>query len=311
MVDSSKLWEFRWHGRGGQGAWTASELLARTAFITSCNCRGDTYNIQSFPEFGPERMGAPVTAFTRISGEHIRIRCAVYEPDVVIVLDSTLLKSVFVTAGLKEGGHLIVNSKESAEKLAKILEVPKGRTVWTVKATELAMDSLRKPVTNTAMLSVVAKATGLVSLEDIEKTLRNRFNPDLAEKNIAVVKEAYEKCDSFFVVETSSLENSASIHSVTEQKENWTGLPIAAVSPKQSTDFLTGDWKTFKPVVNLEKCVACLTCAIFCPEGAVHWNSELGKVEFTLEKKFCKGCGVCANECPQKAITMELSARDE
>ena len=99
--------EFRWHGRGGQGAWTASELLARTAL------KEGKY-IQSFPEFGPERMGAPVAAFTRISDTPIRIHCAVYEPDVVIVLDPTLLKSVPVTSGLSETGTIIINSTATA-----------------------------------------------------------------------------------------------------------------------------------------------------------------------------------------------------
>ena len=102
--------EFRWHGRGGQGAWTASELLARTAL-------SEGKFIQSFPEFGPERMGAPVTAFTRISTEPIRIHCAIYDPDVVVVLDSTLLKSVPVTAGINmEDDVIIVNSTDEPKK---------------------------------------------------------------------------------------------------------------------------------------------------------------------------------------------------
>ncbi len=105
MVDSKALVEYRWHGRGGQGAWTASELLARTALF-------EGKYIQSFPEFGPERMGAPVTAFTRISTEPIRIHSAVYEPDVVVVLDPTLLKTVPVASGLDENGIIIVNSAD-------------------------------------------------------------------------------------------------------------------------------------------------------------------------------------------------------
>ncbi|MEM2568110.1 MAG: 2-oxoacid:acceptor oxidoreductase family protein, partial [Candidatus Bathyarchaeia archaeon] len=98
-----KVIEVRWHGRGGQGAWTASELLARAAVY-------EGKYIQSFPEFGPERMGAPVSAFTRISTEPIRIHCAVYNPDVVVVLDPTLLKAVPVTDGMSENGRLIINS---------------------------------------------------------------------------------------------------------------------------------------------------------------------------------------------------------
>ena len=181
--------EFRWHGRGGQGAWTASELLARTAL-------DEGKFIQSFPEFGPERMGAPVTAFTRISTEPIRLHCAIYDPDVVIVLDNTLLKSVPVTAGLnREGDVLIINSSEDPAVLRKNLGVTKGK-VWTVPATEIALRILGAPITNTALLGVVAKSTGIVTLEGIEKTLKGRFRPDLAEKNFAVIKEAYKEAKS-------------------------------------------------------------------------------------------------------------------
>jgi 2-oxoacid:acceptor oxidoreductase gamma subunit (pyruvate/2-ketoisovalerate family) len=178
--------EFRWHGRGGQGAWTASELLARTAL-------DEGKYIQSFPEFGPERMGAPVTAFTRISTEPIRLHCAIYDPDVVIVLDNTLLKSVPVTAGLnREDNVLIINSGEDPAVLRKNLGVTKGK-VWTVPATEIALRILGAPITNTALLGVVAKSTGIVTLDGIEKTLKGRFRPDLAEKNFAVIQEAYKE----------------------------------------------------------------------------------------------------------------------
>jgi 2-oxoacid:acceptor oxidoreductase gamma subunit (pyruvate/2-ketoisovalerate family) len=181
-----KLLEFRWHGRGGQGAWTASELLARTAVF-------EGKFIQSFPEFGPERMGAPVSAFTRISTEPIRIHCGVYEPDVVIVLDSTLLKTVPVTSGLnKEDGIVIVNSAEEPSAVRENLKVEKGR-VWTVPATEIAMRILGSPITNTALLGAVARATGIVTLKGIEKTVGERFRADVADKNFAVIKEAYKE----------------------------------------------------------------------------------------------------------------------
>jgi 2-oxoacid:acceptor oxidoreductase gamma subunit (pyruvate/2-ketoisovalerate family) len=176
--------EFRWHGRGGQGAWTASELLARTAL-------DEGKYIQSFPEFGPERMGAPVTSFTRISTQPIRLHCAIYNPDVVIVLDNTLLKTVPVTAGLnRDENDLIINSTEEPSVLKEKLRVSKGK-VWTVPATEIALKILGAPITNTALLGVVAKATEIVTLEGVEKTLKGRFRPDLAEKNFAVIKEAY------------------------------------------------------------------------------------------------------------------------
>jgi 2-oxoacid:acceptor oxidoreductase gamma subunit (pyruvate/2-ketoisovalerate family) len=181
-----KMLEVRWHGRGGQGAWTASELLAQAAI-------SEGKYIQSFPEFGAERMGAPVTAFTRISTEPIRLHCAVYNPDAVAVLDPTLLKSVKVADGLsEEGGNIIVNTTGTHAEIRKQLGTNKGK-LWTVPATEISMKILGMPITNTAMLGAVAHVTKIVSLETINKMIKGRFRPDVAEKNFAVVKEAYEE----------------------------------------------------------------------------------------------------------------------
>jgi 2-oxoacid:acceptor oxidoreductase gamma subunit (pyruvate/2-ketoisovalerate family) len=178
--------EFRWHGRGGQGAWTASELLARTALY-------EGKFIQSFPEFGPERMGAPMCAFTRISLEPIRIHCAVYDPEVVIVLDNTLLKAVPVTAGINQPDDvLIINSPEKPSVLREELKIEVGK-IWTVPATEIVLKILGSPITNTAMLGAVARATGIVTLDALEKTVRLRFTEELADKNFAVIQRAYEE----------------------------------------------------------------------------------------------------------------------
>lgn len=184
-----EILEFRWHGRGGQGAWTASEILARAAIA-------EGKFIQSFPEFGPERMGAPVTAFTRISNEPIQIHCAVYNPDVVAVLDSTLLRTVKVTEGLnRKNGGIIINSEDSPVEVEKMLSVDKIK-VWTVPATEISIRILGRPITNTAMLGAVTRATEVVSLGTIEKVVKERFRADIAEKNFAVVKEAHQEAKS-------------------------------------------------------------------------------------------------------------------
>jgi len=138
-------------------------------------------------------MGAPVTAFTRISTEPIRIHCAVYKPDVVAVLDPTLLKTVNVADGLnEEGGNIIINSKETPAEVRKLLNTKKGK-VWAVPASEISMKILGIPITNTAMLGAVARVTDIVSMETVEKMIKARFRPDVAEKNLAVVKEAYEE----------------------------------------------------------------------------------------------------------------------
>jgi pyruvate ferredoxin oxidoreductase gamma subunit len=182
------LKEFRWHGRGGQGAWTASELLARAAIH-------EGKYIQSFPEFGPERMGAPVKAYTRISDEPIRLHCSVYNPGLAIVMDSTLLATVPVTEGLGENGILIVNSPKAPKQMKTELKMTKG-TVWTVNATDIAMRILGRLITNTAMLGVAARATNIVKMENIEKAVYERFPEPLAEKNMGVIKEAYKEAKS-------------------------------------------------------------------------------------------------------------------
>ncbi len=182
------LKEFKWHGRGGQGAWTASELLARAAIY-------EGKYVQSFPEFGPERMGAPVRAYTRISDTLIRLHCSIYSPDASIVLDPTLMSSVSVTEGLREDGILIVNTAEEPKKIREKLKMIKGR-VWTVPATEIAIKILKRPITNTAMLGAVARATQIVKMESIEKAVKARFSAQLAEKNIEVIKEAYKEAKS-------------------------------------------------------------------------------------------------------------------
>ena len=182
------LREIRWHGRGGQGAWTASELLARAAL------REGKY-IQSFPEFGPERMGAPVNAFTRISDEPINLHCTIYSPDVVAVLDPTLLKTVPVTDGLKKDGALVINTRETSAQLARQLNFPKQQ-LWTVPATEISVQILGRPITNTAMLGAVARAARIVDLENVKEAVKERFPPKIAERNIEIVERAHKEVKS-------------------------------------------------------------------------------------------------------------------
>ena len=182
------LREFRWHGRGGQGAWTASELLARAAI-------NEGKYIQSFPEFGPERMGAPVKAYTRISDKPIKLHCAVYNPNFAIVMDPTLLATVPVTEGLDEEGMLILNTPKEPKSMKEELKMTTG-TICTVPATDIAMRILGRLITNTAMLGAAARVTGIVKMESIEKAVKARFPGPLAEKNIVVIKEAYKEAKS-------------------------------------------------------------------------------------------------------------------
>jgi 2-oxoacid:acceptor oxidoreductase gamma subunit (pyruvate/2-ketoisovalerate family) len=182
------LREIRWHGRGGQGAWTASELLARAAIQ-------EGKYIQSFPEFGPERMGAPVKAFTRISDAPINLHCAVYSPDVVSVLDPTLLKTVPVTEGLKKDGVLVINTRETSAQLSKQLNFPRQQ-LWTISATDIAVKILGRPITNTAMLGAVARTAEIVDLKSIQEAIKGRFPLKIAERNMKIVEKAYSEVKS-------------------------------------------------------------------------------------------------------------------
>jgi len=181
---TSKIYEARFHGRGGQGAWTASLLLAQAGLK-------EEKNIQSFPAFGPERAGAPITAFTRISDDKIQLHSSVYEPDVVVVLDPTLLGPA-VAEGIQKGTKLIVNTSESADAVRKKLGLKNVET-WTVDATELAIKVLGRPITNTAMLGTIVKATGVVKLDSLLAVVKERFEGKISELNAELVKKAYEE----------------------------------------------------------------------------------------------------------------------
>jgi 2-oxoacid:acceptor oxidoreductase gamma subunit (pyruvate/2-ketoisovalerate family) len=181
---TTKIYEVRFHGRGGQGAWTASLLLAQAGLI-------EEKNIQSFPAFGPERAGAPITAFTRISDEKIQIHSSVYEPDVVVVLDPTLLGPA-VADGVQKNTKMIVNTEKTVKEVLDVLGL-KDIETWTVDATSLALKLLGRPITNTAMLGSVVKATGVVKLDSILKVVTDRFEGKIGEINAELVKRAYEE----------------------------------------------------------------------------------------------------------------------
>ncbi|AIF69274.1 pyruvate ferredoxin oxidoreductase subunit gamma [Palaeococcus pacificus DY20341] len=181
--------EIRFHGRGGQGAVTAANILAGAAFT-------EGKYVQAFPFFGVERRGAPVTAFTRIDEKPIRIKTQIYEPDVVVVLDPSLLQVVDVTAGLKEGGIVIVNTEKSKEEVLELLK-KKPKKLAIVDATSIALEVLGLPITNTSILGAVAKATGIVKIESVESAIKDTFSGELGEKNAKAAREAFEKTEIY------------------------------------------------------------------------------------------------------------------
>ena len=176
--------EIRWHGRGGQGAVTSAELLARAAI-------NEGKYAQAFPAFGPERRGAPVVAYDRISAEKaIRIRAGITEPDIVIVLDATVLRVVNVTDGLKDGGILIINTKRNMKDLKA--EFGSRWRLAAVDATKIARETLGVPIVNTTMLGALIKASGAVKPESLGEPLHERFGR-LAERNVNAMNRALEE----------------------------------------------------------------------------------------------------------------------
>lgn len=184
-----RLTEIRWHARAGQGAVTAAKLVAETALEL------DRY-IQAMPEYGPERMGAPIQAFTRISEDPIEIHNNIEFPNVVVVLDETLLPIVDITSGLTDDGIIIVNTCSPPSAVRALLGIPHG-VVATVDATGISLDTLKRDMPNTPMIGALAKLTGLFTLEQISghlaKTFGKKFSQEVIDANIAAVTRAYEE----------------------------------------------------------------------------------------------------------------------
>ena len=189
----NNLIEIRWHGRGGQGAKTASLLLADAAFNTG-------KYIQGFPEYGPERMGAPITAYNRISDEPITIHSNIYDPDYVVVVDDTLLESVDVTAGLKETGAIVINTTHDNEFLKKSLKGYNGG-IYKIDAKKVSMETLGKYFPNTPMLAAIVKVSNVMPeeafLEDMIGSFKHKFakKPEVIDGNMKALEMALKEVE--------------------------------------------------------------------------------------------------------------------
>jgi 2-oxoacid:acceptor oxidoreductase gamma subunit (pyruvate/2-ketoisovalerate family)/2-oxoacid:acceptor oxidoreductase delta subunit (pyruvate/2-ketoisovalerate family) len=276
----------------------AAEALADAAFLE------DNYAV-AFPFFGAERRGAPVVAFTRVDKEKIRIRTQIYEPDYVVVLDDKLADLINITEGLKKDGMAIINSPKKPNDI----DLGKKVTTATVDATSISLDVLGVPITNSAILGAFAKASGLLSIDSIKKGIVDMFsmriNKKLAEKNAQAAAIAYE----------NTTVGTCKANRTFEKRKIWlppyTEMPLGLATPPMKTDaglvgpgsFVenkTGSWRTFKPLLDHEKCIMCLYCWFYCPEGCI----ERKKNTLIINYDYCKGCGICANECPKDAIEM-------
>ncbi len=189
VEQGNSLIEIRWHGRGGQGAVTASELLAEAAL------EAGKY-FQAFPDYGPERMGAPIRAYTRISGSPIRQHCQITNPDLVVVLDPTLIGVVDITEGLKPDGAMVVNTTLSPAELRAKLGLKHGR-VYTVDASRIAQDTIGRNIPNTPMIGALLRAVPAVSREGVIKVALSRLGGKLSQKvadaNVKALEYAFDQ----------------------------------------------------------------------------------------------------------------------
>ena len=181
--------EIRWHARGGQGAKTAAVFLAEAAIEAGKFSQG-------FPEYGPERMGAPIRAFNRIGSKQIRLNCSVDEPDVVVILDSTLLQTENVAAGAKEDSIFIVNTKSAPDEIRNRLNLSNGN-VYTVDATQIALDEIGRPIPNTPMIGALIRIMEIVApdtiYDEIQKKFAGKFSQKIIDGNIKAAKRAYDE----------------------------------------------------------------------------------------------------------------------
>ncbi len=300
--------EIRFHGRGGQGAVTAAELLAQAAI-------GEDRYAQGFPNFGAERRGAPVSAYLRMADSPICLREKIDRPDVVVILDPTLVGGVDVLQGLREDGTVVLNTPtREARGLEPSL---RGYRLALVDASRIAIDTLGVPIANTAMIGAMVRATGLVRMESLADPIAHRFGR-LAEKNLQAIRRAFEETVILEAAMAGTARAAGAVpttadgvaelretRSVSEALHAWPDLPIGCdiAQPGNSAGFHTGNWRTTgRPVTDYARCTKCGICWILCPDVA--WVRGASGF-YDLDDRYCKGCGICAEQCPRQAIAMQ------
>lgn len=314
------------HGRGGQGAVMAAQALASAAVY-------EGKYATAFPHFGAERRGAPVRGFARISDTPIHRKSQVYNPDYVIVLDPRLAGLVDIARGMEphipeeispshileghmakmrdvceglgEEGTIVLNTSHNPEDVELSIKVRTG----VVDATSIALRILGHPVTNSSMLGAFSKVTDEVSLEAIEHGITDifgsRLGEDLAERNIKAADEGYDSakigvCKGGKVYEAEKKwlpdVNELPLGCIVGSEET----EVGKIGPGSYVENKTGTWRTFRPVLDEEKCTYCQLCWFHCPEGCIRRVPErkVVKIDYT----YCKGCGICSEVCPVDAI---------
>ena len=286
----------RFHGRGGQGAKTASRILGTAAF-------SDGYSVQDFPLYGAERRGAPVTAFTRFSDQEITERGFIFGPDVVGLMDESLLDDPLAgpLAGMRKGGVAVVNSTRRPEQIQSDRN---DITVLTIDLTGMALKSLGKPILSAAIAAAVARVVS-VSEASLLAAVRSELGDiglgeEMIEKNIGLAREVYAGLEPI-VLKTEDLPSSEKLVPMAFLVEGGGSEDILAAgnSPLRGT----GDWRTFRPVIDYAKCTDCMICYAYCPESALSLGAD-GRLHIDYDN--CKGCMICMTECPLRAVTQQM-----
>jgi pyruvate ferredoxin oxidoreductase gamma subunit len=283
----------RFHGRGGQGAKTASRILGDAAF-------NDGYFAQDFPIYGAERRGAPVTAFTRFSNEEVNERGFIFSPDISAVMDDSLITDALANpfAGLRKGGVALVNTTRPRDE---VIPGRKDVAVVTLDLTGQALKALGRPVLSSGIASAVARVSG-ISKGALSTALKDELayaglTPDTVSRNVELGMAVYDELRPI-ELKTEEL--------VTNERM----VPLALVADGPGLEVIThpgnsgvrhtGNWRTFRPVIDYARCTDCMICYAYCPESAMSAGED-GRVRIDYDN--CKGCMICMTECPLRAIS--------
>ena len=293
------MFSVRFHGRGGQGAKTASRILGTAAFLSG-------YLAQDSPIYGAERRGAPVAAFTRFGREPIRERGAIAHPDVVVVADASLLSdpTAHVSEGVAAQTPVFVNSSLTAEQLRAQASLS-GR-IMTLDVTEIALQQLGQREAISALLGAVAARLSGLEREPVRFAIERELNDlglarPVIERNQAAALHCYDSVQ-VMAIEAGSGQARAvtSLHTPRYEAPTRGTARISAAGNSVLRE--TGGWRTFRPVLRADKCNGCWLCFAYCPEGVISMNRDDKPV---VDYAHCKGCQICVHECPTQALTAE------
>ncbi|MGB9758393.1 MAG: 2-oxoacid:acceptor oxidoreductase family protein [Thermoproteota archaeon] len=281
----------RFHGRGGQGMKTSSRILGTAAFLSGLYA-------QDFPIYGAERRGAPVVAFTVISEEPILERGYIFDPDILLISDETLLldKQTDPTREVSKESIVFINSSKNK----KYFEEKIGKKAIVEDLTQIALETLGRPILSTLVAGVATKLVG-IKQKYLEEAVKEELEQigvgeEIIRKNILAATVGYNKVQEVKIEQKRSLEPEVKIVEV-EYDDPEIGTPVISFV---ANSYLkkTGTWRVFKPVINYQKCKSCRLCYVYCPESAIKWENNLPVIDY----ENCKGCLICAQECPLKAI---------